>query len=255
MQSSGSTSLPAWVLSAMLVLCALAGYPRPARACSSCSVGDPTLTVMGTEAPVAQRVRAALTVRHRRDAVGEPHVDELRLAEQRYEAAVSYAPIDRLALSVGMPLVHRRIDTLTAAPEDSWGPGDIDVRMRVLAYRDRPFAPRHLLGVVVGIELPTRIERSEPAQAINALVAKHAGGGVVDPSLAHAGSLELMAGSGSFDPLVGLTYSLLRDPYSLHVASILLVPTVGHFGSRGGPSLRTSLFAQYQPVRAFGARL
>lgn len=242
------------MVAALAALGALVGSPRPARACATCAVGDPTLTVMGTEAPVARQARAAVTVRHRRDAIGEPGVDELRLAEQRYEAAVSYVPVDRLSLSASFPVVHRRIDTLTAPPSDSWGPGDIDVRARVLAYRDRAFAPRHLFSVVVGIELPTRIERTEPAEPFTgALVPKH-GDLTVDP-LAHADSLELMAGSGSFDPLVGITYSLLRDPYSLHAASILLVPTVGHYGTRGGPSLRTSIFAQVQPWSYFGARL
>ena len=80
-----------------------------ASACGTCSVGDPTLTVVGFEQPKANRVRTSATLRHRNDSIGETAVDKLTLSEQRLELAGAYSPTDRVSLSLMMPLVHRLI--------------------------------------------------------------------------------------------------------------------------------------------------
>ena len=74
-----------------------------ASACGTCSVGDPTLTVVGFEQPKAHRIRTSAALRYRNDSIGESDVDRLTLAEQRMELAGAYSPTDRLAIRSSSP--------------------------------------------------------------------------------------------------------------------------------------------------------
>ena len=66
-------------LAALAIMVALSLPVGDAWACSTCGCGDLTLTVMGSEKPYAGRLRAALELRHRTDAVGRPGFNEQRL--------------------------------------------------------------------------------------------------------------------------------------------------------------------------------
>ncbi|MGD8318765.1 MAG: transporter, partial [Myxococcales bacterium] len=57
-----------WVLAALLGPAAIAS---DASACGTCSVGDPTLTVVGFEQPKANRFRTSAIMRLRNDRIGE----------------------------------------------------------------------------------------------------------------------------------------------------------------------------------------
>lgn len=198
-----------------------------ASACGTCSVGDPTLTVVGFEQPKANRVRTSAALRHRSDSIGETEVDQLTLSEQRMELAGAYSPTDRFSLSLMMPLVHRLITEVNLAEANIWAPGDLDFRMRGVIWRDRKFAPRHLVSLIGGLEFPTSsIEYDQ--------------NGVPLP-------LEFQAGTGSWDPIVGASYTMFSDPWSVYVSSIAIFPTKGIADTQASKSFRQTVLGQYQP--------
>lgn len=211
------------------------GLASVAYACGTCTVGDPTLTVVGYEQPVNQRVRSSFTVRHRQDEVGEPGVDELSLSEQRLEMAVAYSFTERWTVSLMMPMVHRLVTEVNLAELDAWAPGDLDLRVRSILYRDRKFAPRHVVAVLGGLEMPT--------------------GTVEDDLAGEPLPLEFQAGSGSWDPIAGASYSFFSDPWSVFVSSSAIFPTEGTAQTKAGISCRQAVNGQYQPLDYLGFRL
>jgi len=219
----------------LLLLGAIGGIvsmPASARACATCAVGDPTLTVMGAEQPFAHRVRGALFFRYRTDRLGEPGVNAIDLSEERIEASVSYSPTTRYSLSLSIPTVHRRVSYVNGAEDALWSLGDMELRFRAFVYRDSDRAPRHLLATLVGIQLPTApLDRDSNGQVL---------------------PLELQAGSGSFNPIAGLTYGFFADPWSFSAVSAVVVGTPGRADVRVGTSWRTTLRAQLQPWSAVG---
>ncbi len=212
---------------AIAVLLAPSWIAAEASACGTCAVGDPTLTIVGFEQPKSQRVRTSGTIRHRNDRIGDAQVDQVRLAEQRMELAGAYSPSDRWTLSLMMPLVHRLVSAINLAQADIWAPGDLEFRARAVIWRDRKFAPRHLVSLIGGIEFPTgSIERDAE--------------GVPLP-------LEFQAGTGSWDPIAGASYTMFNDPWSLYVSSVAIFPTKGTADTRVGISYRQTALAQFQP--------
>lgn len=202
-------------------------FAAEAAACGTCSVGDPTLTIVGLEQPKANRVRTSATVRHRNDRIGEAQVDRLELSEQRMELAGAYSPTDRVTISVMMPLVHRLITEVNLAEADIWAPGDLELRARGVIWRDRKFAPKHLLSLIAGLEFPTSsIERDA--------------NGVPLP-------LEFQAGTGSWDPIAGAAYTMFSDPWSVYVSSVGIFPTKGTADTQAGMTFRQTLLGQLQP--------
>ena len=200
-----------------------------AAACGTCSVGDPTLTIVGFEQPKGNRVRTSATLRHRNDSIGESDVDLLTLSEQRMELAGAYSPTDRISISLMMPVVHRLITEVNLAEANIWAPGDLDLRLRGVVWRDRKFAPQHLVSLIGGLEFPTSsIEYGE--------------NGVPLP-------LEFQAGTGSWDPIVGATYTMFHDPWSLYVSSIAIFPTTGIADTKASNSFRQTVLGQIQPWR------
>ena len=190
-------------------------------------MGDPTLTMVGMEQPKANRARTSASLRVRNDSIGESNVDELTLSEQRMEFAAAYSPIDRLSLSLMMPVVHRLITEVNLAEASIWAPGDLDFRMRGVIWRDRKFAPRHLVSLIGGLEFPTSsIEYGPEGNPL---------------------PLEFQAGTGSWDPIAGASYGLFMDPWSLFVSSVAIFPTTGIGDTKASNSFRQTVFGQYQP--------
>ncbi len=206
-----------------------------ARACATCSVGDRTLTSMGAAQPYPNRVRLSVGLRYREDGVGTPGVDALELRELRVEVAAAYSPTSWLTLSLLAPVLRRDVLYANLARSVSWDFGDLDFVARAVVFRDRAFAPRHLLSTLVGLEVPTaRAQRDRQGQVL---------------------PLELQAGSGSWDPSLGLSYAHFADPWSVYVSSVLSLPTRGFDDSRGGASWRTVADLQVQPTNGFGIRM
>lgn len=222
-------------LSALLALVVSAVAPARAHACATCTCGDPTLTTMGLQQPFAGRVRLSVELRYRQDAVGQVGLDRTELSERRASVAVAVAPWDWAMFSLVLPVMHRSVTDVSGADDTVFGLGDVELKARAIVFRDRSFAPQHLLGVLAGLRLPT------------APLLQNSAGNYLDP--------ELQAGTGSFDPSLGLSYAFFADPWSIYVSEQVVLPTGGRGDWRMGASLLGSHAVQYQFDPMWGVRL
>ncbi len=214
------------------VLGALALDAAAARACSTCTVGDPTLTALGVGQPYADRLRLSATARQRRETLGTG-AEATELLEHRVELAAAWSPSDRWVLSVLVPLVQQRVTFPNLARERRFNLGDVELRARLVVFRDRDLAPRHLVSALIGLELPTAPRLRDSAGQT---------------------PYELQSGSGSLDPFAGVLYSRFAAPHSVHLLAAVTTPTPGRFGVTGGVSGRWMTRYQWQP-RAVGLEL
>ncbi len=211
-----------------LALLALLSAPRAARACATCGSGDPTLTTMGLGQPFAGRARFGLRLRYRWDRV----IDGARgveLHEGRADVSAAYSPWDRLTLAVTVPMTVRRARWASLRAYTTAGPGDLDLRARVVLLRDRAFAPSHLLGAVAGVALPTSVDQVD-------------GQGARLP-------VDVQNGAGAIAPSLGLTYAHLADPLAVFASAVVTLPFAGRFDEAPGPSLRGSVAVQWRLAR------
>lgn len=197
-----------------------------AHACASCGCGDPTLTAMGVEQPFQGRLRSALELSYRTDRIGRPGIDELSLRELRADLALAWAPFDTLFLVASVPFVHRTAEDSSLARSEAWGIGDVELRAKWFAYRDRELAPRVLVSLVGGFKLP-----SAPWQD--------------DPNGQRA-PLEAQPGTGSLDALLGPALALFAGDVSAYVSAQWFQPLVTRAPLEPGSSLRGSLALQHQ---------
>ncbi|MBX3273032.1 MAG: hypothetical protein KF729_22405 [Sandaracinaceae bacterium] len=218
-------------LALVLVLGVALAPTSRAAACASCGCGDPTLTTIGVGQPFAGRARVSLALEGRWDELGEGTV----MGEASARLAASYAFDDRVALAASVPLLLRDLTWASQRHVTTLGLGDADVRARVVLLRDRSFAPSHLFGVALGVKLPTSIDQVD----------------------AHGARLPVVAqsGSGTIDPLIGLTYSHFADPFALFASATVALPFAGRYEESPGPSLFLSVAAQHRFDGHFSVRL
>lgn len=191
---------------------------------------------MGTEKPYPDRVRASLDARYRSDDIGQAGVDQVRLREVRADAQLAWAPSARLFLLGSAPVLHRRVRYVNGAETTTVAPGDVELRARVFVFTDRAFSPRHLYAVTAGMKLPTA-----PRQR-----------SAVDGSYL---PIEAQPGTGSWDPLLGISYAYFARPWSFYASAQGSAPLRGTASFRASPSLRTTTALQYQVVPWLAPRL
>ena len=218
---------------ALIVIALITAAPPRARACSTCSCGDPTLTAVGVEQPYKNRLRLALEERLGTHIRGVDE-DRERVLSTRTQLAVAYTPHPRVTLSAYLPFVASR---LRGPHDEDWirGLGDLEVQARVLVARDRSFAPRHLFWLVAGLKTPTGPRLYDDA-------------GIPFPD-------DDQPGSGSWDPLGGAVYAWFGQPVSIYSSLFFRYPTAGPRGYRVGASLLSSTVAQLQPLPRLAVQL
>lgn len=205
-----------------------------AHTCATCGCGDMTLTLMGSEKPFVGRLRAALELRHRTDAIGTPGFDEQRLQEERLDAQMVWAPTDRFIFMVDVPALSREVTYVNLASRDTTALGEILLTAKSFVWQDDPFVPAHLLAVLATLKLPTAQLQRGPDGALL--------------------PIELQPGTGSFDPGAGLAYAFFADPWSVYASVTGVLTTRGDQGYRGPRSLRTTTALQYQLVPSLALR-
>jgi hypothetical protein len=214
------------VWSATIAVTMTAALEATAFACASCGCGDPTLTSMGTEKPFEGRLRASLDARHRTDTLGKEGRDQIKLSEQRLDLSLSWAPLASTFVQVNVPLLRREIEFYSLARETNLGLGDSELRIKHFIYQDRPAQPRHLLAVIAGLRVPTALrQRASNGDAL---------------------PLEIQPGSGSLDPILGVSYGWFGLPWSLFASANFGLPTGRPSDYRASASLRTSVAFQAQ---------
>lgn len=222
-------------IASILLVAASSAWAPSARACATCGCGDPTLTAMGTEKPYRDRLRLSLDARHRSDDIGEPDVDQIRLRETRFDGQIAWAPSDRLFVMATVPVLQRSIRYVNDGKTDTTAMGDIELRAKAFVFTDRAFAPRHLFAVLGGLKMPTAPrQRSE-----------------VDGSYL---PIEAQPGTGSWDPLLGMSYAFFARPWSFYASVQGSSPLRGRQVFRASASVRTTTTVQYQISPEFAVR-
>jgi hypothetical protein len=216
---------------ALALLLALA--PGRVEACAACGCGDETLTATGTEKPYKNRVRVAFEERAGRWDTGSGDEAE-RSWTSRSSLALSWAPHDRVVLGALLPWVVRWVSTGNDQIRPN-GLGDLELSTRFVLYRERRFAPRHLLWGMAGIKAPTGPRAFDDR-------------GYPYPD-------DLQPGSGSWDPFFGATYGWFGDRVAVFASASYRLTTPNTRGWRRGSLLGATVAVQYQPVSWFAAGL
>ncbi len=223
-----------WILAVGLV--AVSSFvAAPADACSTCSTGDPTLTVTGVEQPFEGRTRVSLQMQHRTESTGVSGVDAIDISEQRFELSGAYALSERLFLATKIPLVRRRARYVNLARDDVMSLGDVEAFAKWFVFRDRSLAPRHLVALNGGLSLPTGV--------------------VFEDELGRPLPLEAQVGSASLDVLAGVSYSWFFSPFSMFVSVNAGLPVWHGATFRTGAVGLASWAMQYQPFDMVAVRL
>lgn len=132
---------------------------------------------------------------HLHDGSSHTHA---QLRELRLDVGGSFSPSERLTFSITAPL-HLRSYTGTSWAGQYSGTGDLELGARVIAFRDRAFAPQHLVSAIVGARLPT------------AMALRNAGALLPQDAQLTTASTELRAGVG---------YSFFSNPWSTHLSVV-----------------------------------
>lgn len=214
-------------LAALLVFTALSLlWERPAAACASCSCGDSTLTATGIEQPYRNRVRIALEERYGSLSMGEDPVAS-RVQFLRTTLAGSWSPSSRLTLSALLPWVTSFITEPGLPRQTVSGLGDLELGARVVVFRERAFAPHHVLWIGAGLKFPTGYRTND----ISGLPV----------------AVDNEPGSGSWDPFGNITYAWFGGHVTSFFASTALRWTTAGFGGyRRGQSVGGTLAVQLQ---------
>lgn len=185
-------------------------------ACSTCIVGDPTLSLMGTEKSFEGRLRFSADYLSRIEKMGLEGVNQTKLTEQRLTLGLSYAWDEKLNLSMRVPIVHKRLNFVNLAEQTHHGIGDMELSAKWTLSSDA----RHLYGIVGGARLPT-------AQKINNL------------------DIDGQPGTGAFVPHVGGWYGFYHYPYFLYASSIYHYAFEGFDNFKAGDALVSTLAGQF----------
>jgi len=180
---------------------------------------------MGVEQPFEGRLRLASTLRYRSDTI-----DDIDAREVRWTLAASFSPHRDFTFAAVLPLIWRDADYPDGTRDQANGVGDVELYVRWVAFRDSSFAPRHMISLIGGVELPTG-----PAELA-----------VRD---------EAMPGSGTLDFIGGISYSFFTGAaWSGYASFLLSVPTWqrGHIDT--GVLVRATAAGQLQAFERLAFR-
>lgn len=204
-----------------------------ARACAVCGAGDPTLTLMGSERPFANRLRFGADLRVGGARVGTES-GEYDVHEARLDLVGAWAPTPKLVLSLTAPLLRREVVPRRASSSAAFVPGDFELRVRAVIWAARAGGFRHALAGHAGVKLPTSPVQSDAS-------------GVALPP-------DLQPGMGAIAPLAGLGWSATRGITTLSAAATLYLPYAVRTGPHASDSFRASAGLQIQPITTIATR-
>jgi hypothetical protein len=220
----------AWVASlAGLAAAALTSFgpSRTAWACASCNCGDPTLTANGIEQPYKNRVRLAVEERFQSHDSGDGVTAHGALLLRSALVGI-WSPHSRVTLGVLLPWMSGWLREAGRPLEAFNGLGELEASARVVVYRDRRFAARHLVFGMAGLKFPTAPRLTDAS--------------------GHYFSDDDQPGSGSWDPFFGLSYAWFSGGLTSVAANAAYrLTTPGPRGYWRGSTLGWGAAVQLQP--------
>ena len=198
-------------------------------ACAVCATIDSTLTANGEEQPYGERLRLGLDVRQ-----GRVEDAGITLDDRRGEMNVGWAPLRWLEAGFAVPYLFRHFEQGVNG-WDAATMGDVELRLRTLAYEARGAFGRRRFGLLGMLKLPTAPLATDPT-------------GAVLPST-------LQPGCGAIAPELGAYFAASRGAWSTYVSASVFLPFTVRAGPHTGDSLRVAAHVQYQPNVHFAGRM
>lgn len=199
---------------------------RDVAACPACQCGDPSVLLMGSEAPYRGFWRIGATTQYIRMTVGTPGVNAQDESEARLQVHATYAPTPRLFLSVVAPVVRRELKRVSGARISVTAPGDLEFRSRLyLASRDNR-GLRRSFGLALGGTAPTaRRQFSSSNEALD---------------------IDVQPGLGGWTGSAGLWGNLGFGAWGFSGSTTLQAASLGWEEHRSGRSWLNSVSARYR---------
>jgi len=162
-------------------------------------------------------------------------VDRANIRELRADLSSAWAPSERWFIVANLPFIYRRVSDDNLSESEVWGLGDAELDAKWFAWQDRAFAPRQLLALLAGVELPTGSWQ------------KDANGEYLP--------LEVQPGSGSLDLVLGASLTAFWGPVSGWLSLRWLQPLLMRDALQPGSALSASLALQHQVTSWLALRL
>lgn len=198
--------------------------PASTWACSTCMVGDPTLTLMGTEKPYAGRLRLSLDYFKRDEEIGVEGVNKRTIDDQRIRLDLAWAPTRRIMLGLRVPYVKRNLENFNLETQESTALGDIRLTAKFFLQEKDSFQ-NHMYGLLAGVRLPTADEQSANGVPLEFDAQPGIGAGVVN---------------------AGAWYSYFSFPWMAYLTGTYhYMPNEGFQGFQAGDALVASLGIQF----------
>jgi hypothetical protein len=203
-------------------------FPSSVWSCATCTVGDPSLTVMGTEKNFAGRWRFSTDFLYRDETIGVEGINQREVSESRLALGISYAPTKDWVFSAQVPIVRKELTNINLSTAEQTAIGDVVLSAKQFLYQDKPMQTRHAAGWLAGLRLPTgqeqNDERGEPLD------------------------IDVQPGAGNWVPSLGGWYGYYRFPWFGYFSSTLHYPVgEGYAEFEEGTAVLTTAMLQYAP--------
>lgn len=187
-------------------------------------VGDPTLTLMGTEKPYAGRLRLSLDYFSRDEEIGVDGFNKRTIDDQRIRLNLAYAPTRRIMLGLEIPYVKRTLENFDLSTQESNALGDVRLRAKFF-LQEKDHFQKHMYGLLAGIRFPTAEEQTSNGVPLD---------------------FDAQPGVGSTIYNAGLWYSYFNFPWMAYLTGTYhYMPNEGFEEFRAGDALATTLGLQY----------
>jgi len=206
-----------------VILLALFAAPS-AFACSTCMVGDPTQSLMGSEKPFENRLRLSLDYLSRSEELGREGFNKKVIDEDRLSLSLAYAPSSRWMISANLPFIKRQLESFNLADQEVSMLGDTTITVKNY-LQDSEFLQSDMYGFLAGIKLPTASEQKDE----NGL----------------ALDFDVQAGQGATVVNLGLWYAHFSYPFLLYTSASYHVASEGYQDFQAGDALVFNATAQY----------
>jgi len=220
-----------------LIVGFLALAPRPSRACDLCAVYNASAargeSSAGFHLAVAEQFSHSGTLQDRGEDVADPAVQFRDSSITSLIIGYNFTP--RFGLSLNVPYIHRsfkRAEGFEVERGTESGLGDLSLVGRFVAYTKAEHDYSFFVGLLAGLEFPTG-----DSDRLREEVAEVEVPGA-PPSGVHGDDLAL--GSGSFDPIIGLSSNARWRRFLFSADAQYFIRTRGDFGYRFGNELSVS---------------